>query len=168
MAGVIFDLDQTIVDSSIAEHLRRQGNWGSVYPLIPKFALYPGIHEAFAYLRQKQIPVAIVTSSPSIYCGKVTSHFNVSCDNRVCYHDTKLRKPHPAPFHLALQKMGIDTKNVISFGDSPHDISASHAADIASVACLWGTDDRDAIIKASPHYIIERSEDLPEFMTKFF
>lgn len=168
MAGVIFDLDQTIVDSKIAEHLRRQGNWGSVYPLIPKFTLYPGIGEAFAYLHQKQIPVTIVTSSPSVYCGKVTSHFNVSCNNRVCYHDTKLRKPHPAPFHLALEKMGIGNKNVMSFGDSPHDITASHGADITSVACLWGAEDQNAILKASPHYVVERSEDLLSFITKFY
>ena len=35
--GVIFDLDQTLIDSSIAETERKRRNWKGVYELIPKF-----------------------------------------------------------------------------------------------------------------------------------
>ena len=34
--GVIFDLDQTIIDSRIAYEERRAGNWKNVYDLIPQ------------------------------------------------------------------------------------------------------------------------------------
>ena len=38
--GLIFDLDMTLVDSSIAETARKNRRWGDVYNLIPQFTLY--------------------------------------------------------------------------------------------------------------------------------
>ena len=38
--GIIFDLDQTLVDSNVAKPYRSAHNWSIVYSLIPKFILY--------------------------------------------------------------------------------------------------------------------------------
>ncbi|RFM34466.1 HAD family hydrolase [Chitinophaga silvisoli] len=168
MGGVIFDLDQTIVDSSIAEKFRNTGKWEQVYPLIRDFVLYPGVQGALVYLRQKGIPFAIVTSSPSKYCGKITDHFDIICDNKVCYHDTTRRKPHPDPINLAIQRMGVDPGKILSLGDLPKDIQASKAAGAISVACLWGSFNTAALRASEPHYIVERSEELPDFLKRFF
>lgn len=40
MIGVIFDLDQTIINSSIAYNERRARNWKKVYDLIPQMKPY--------------------------------------------------------------------------------------------------------------------------------
>lgn len=41
--GLILDLDQTLVDSSVATEARRCRDWQRVYSLIPSFRMYQGI-----------------------------------------------------------------------------------------------------------------------------
>ncbi len=50
----IFDLDQTLVDSSIAEQYRNQGEWKSVFSMISQFELYEGIDDVFRILHEKK------------------------------------------------------------------------------------------------------------------
>mgnify|MGYP001456981473 FL=1 len=45
--GIIFDLDQTLVDSNIAKSYRSARNWNTVYSLIPKFVLYEAYDKVF-------------------------------------------------------------------------------------------------------------------------
>src|SRR5437763_1202703 len=97
MAGVLFDLDQTLINSSVAEPLRRQGKWAEVYKLISGFNRYDGIGELLAMLLEREVAIAIVTSSPRSYCAKVIEQHQFLVEKTVCYHDTNLHKPHPAP-----------------------------------------------------------------------
>lgn len=62
MKNVIFDLDMTLVDSSIAESARKQRNWPLVYSMIPSFTLYSGMGEVFDFIRNNNIRVAIVSN----------------------------------------------------------------------------------------------------------
>ncbi|GAA5578824.1 hypothetical protein Pgin02_01853 [Porphyromonas gingivalis] len=45
MKSIIFDLDLTLVDTSVLEELRKKRNWNTVYSLIPSTSLYDGIRE---------------------------------------------------------------------------------------------------------------------------
>lgn len=42
---VIFDVDQTLVDTSCLEHERHICNWSQVYQLIPQARLFEGLEE---------------------------------------------------------------------------------------------------------------------------
>ena len=66
--GVIFDLDQTIIDSSIAYEYRKNRNWTKVYTLIPKMKPYEKVVELIKILISQGTEVAVVTSSPRTYC----------------------------------------------------------------------------------------------------
>ncbi len=149
MKQVIFDLDLTLIDSTIAEIARSQRNWQLVYSLIPKFSLYEGMDEVFEYIRKHSITVAIVSTSPRPYIEKVIKHFNIPCDYIVGYHDAKPIKPHPAPMLRALELISSNIENTISFGDRAIDIQSSNNANIKSVACFWGTKERDLLIKSN-------------------
>ena len=149
MKGIIFDLDLTLVDSTIAEEARSRRDWQRVYSLIPQFKLYPGIESVFEYIRtnRDRVAVAIVSTAPSSYVGRVVNHFNIPVDTIVGYHDAQ-RKPSPAGMYLAMQRMGVNASETVSFGDRAIDIHASNAAGIKSVACLWGTKE-EVILRAS-------------------
>ena len=60
--GVIFDLDQTLVESLVATQDRRSRNWNTVYSKIPQFKVYDEIIRVLKFLDEKNIPVCIVTS----------------------------------------------------------------------------------------------------------
>ena len=49
--GIIFDLDQTLVDSNIAKSYRSARDWNIVYSLISKFVLYEAYDKVFEFIR---------------------------------------------------------------------------------------------------------------------
>lgn len=153
MKSIIFDLDLTLVDSTIAEEARAGRNWQLVYSLIPCFTLYPGMDDVFQHIRSNGIKVAIVSTAPSTYVQRVVNHFNIPVNIIIGYHDAP-RKPSPAGMLLAMQKLSSTATDAISFGDRAIDIIASNAAGIKSVACTWGTKEYDILIKAKPSLVI--------------
>ena len=138
MRKIIFDLDLTLVDTTIVEQARHDRNWQLAYSLIPKCKLYEGIEEVLAIIRNNNINTCIVSTSPRTYVEKVVDYFNLPIQHIVAYHDAKPIKPHPAPMLKALELMGCRADEAISFGDRVIDIQASNAANIESVACFWG------------------------------
>lgn len=162
--GIIFDLDQTLIESHIAEEYRRARKWDVVYGMVPKLNPFTGIHELLAELSQNSVPYGIVTSSPSSYCNRIVSHWNWDVHFTVCYHDTTKRKPHPDPIILALSKLQVPKETVISIGDDPNDIIAAKRAGVASAGVLWGARDQQALINSSPDYLFRTTEEMTKFL----
>ena len=87
MRSIIFDLDLTLVDSTIAEQARKERNWSYVYSLIPQFTVYEGLEEVFNIIRKYNIKTCIVSTSPRPYIEKVIAQFNLPIKYIVSYHD---------------------------------------------------------------------------------
>lgn len=159
MRSAIFDLDLTLIDSTIAEQGRRDRQWNKVYSLIPRFSVYDGLQQVFDIIRKHSIKTCIVSTSPKPYLEKVVQHFNIPCDFIIGYHDAKPIKPHPASMLKALEQLQVDAVNAISFGDRVIDIQASNAAGIESVACFWGTKEKKELLTSGyRHAIVHPSE----------
>lgn len=159
MRKIIFDLDLTLVDTTIVEQARHDRNWQLAYSLIPKCKLYEGMEEVLAIIRNNNINTCIVSTSPRTYVEKVVDYFNLPIQHIVAYHDAKQIKPHPAPMLKALEHLGCSAAEAISFGDRVIDIQASNAAGIESVACFWGTKERGELLHSEyVHAIIKPSE----------
>jgi HAD superfamily hydrolase (TIGR01662 family) len=155
MKAIIFDLDQTLVDSRHIEHLRRSRQWSIVYQKIPTILAYDGINEVLSVTRDNGIKLAIVSSSPSSYVQRVVRQFGWSFDFTVCYHDTTQHKPHPAPFIEAVNRLKIAARDCWAIGDNPKDIIAARAAGMYAVAALWGSLDKESLKSAKPDIIFE-------------
>jgi len=167
--AIIFDLDQTLIDSSAAEHLRSNRQWGTVYGMIPTLTPYEGIPELLRELEKRSIPYGIVTSSPSSYCNRVLQHWGWNTSFMVCYHDTQRRKPYPDPINLAIQKSGASSNTIISVGDDARDIEASKQAGVASVGVLWGAKDHHKLVGSKPDYLLHSVAELTKLIEyKYF
>lgn len=160
--GVIFDLDQTLVDSSIAIDERRKRNWGKVYSLIPQFDIFKGIDSIINLLQSNNIPICIVTSSPRSYCQKVINNFGWNDIKLVCYHDTKYKKPHKEPIEKAISLLGVGKEHIVSIGDDIKDIVASNSAGVTSVGVAWGTNSSTNLKDAD--VIFTEVDQLKEFL----
>ena len=152
---MIFDLDQTLIDSQHIEHLRKSREWSAIYKKIPTITAYNGINEVLSMIKSKGIKLAIVTSSPSSYAQRVVRHFGWSFDVMVCYHDTTQHKPHPAPFLEAANLLNISTKDCWAIGDDPNDIIGARRAGMYAVAALWGSRDKESLKDAKPDMMFE-------------
>lgn len=148
--AVIFDLDQTLVDSRCVEPLRRSRRWQQVYNRIPDCTPYAGVVELLQSLASWNIPIGIVTSSPRSYCERLLMHLGWSVAATVCYHDTGRHKPHPDPILKALERLGVAPDGAVSVGDMAHDVIAAQKAGVFAVAALWGSPEPQALLHAGP------------------
>ncbi len=160
MRKIIFDLDLTLVDTTIIEQARHDRDWPLAYSLIPKCKLYEGLETVFDIIRKYNIKTSIVSTSPRTYVEKVVDYFNIPISNIVAYHDAKPIKPHPAPMLKALELLGCSSKEAISFGDRVIDIQASNAAGIESVACFWGTKEKSELLSSNYSHAILKPEEI--------
>lgn len=151
--GIIWDLDMTLVDSSISEPYRKSRQWNVVYNFIPSFSLYNGINEVLKYCSDNHIRACIVTTSPSVYTNKVLKQFNIPSEFVVDYFSGKI-KPAADPMLLALKNFGLKADEVISIGDRGIDIVSSRAAGIKSIGCSWGTQEELILRSSKPDYEI--------------
>jgi HAD superfamily hydrolase (TIGR01549 family) len=164
--GIIFDLDQTLVDSSVALELRRQRRWNEVYSLIPSFTVYDGLRDLLSRLYHGGIKLAVVTSSPAAYCNRVLKEHYLDFPIRVCYHDTKHHKPHPEPMHCAVKHMGLKPQEVISIGDEAKDILSARVAGLLPVAACWGKVDGYEFPGVTIDHVCNTVEELSRFVYK--
>lgn len=151
---VIFDLDLTLVDTTLAEPYRSKRDWNGAYSVLPQCSVYEGLDKVFDIIRKHKIKTCVVSTSPRPYVEKVIEHFNLPIDCIVAYHDAKPIKPHPAPMLKALEMLGCQPYETISFGDRVIDIQSSNNAGIESVACFWGTKERAELIQSGYNHAI--------------
>ena len=162
--GVIFDLDQTIINSSIAYQARRNRDWQLVYSLIPKMKPYTRVVELIKAMVNQGIEVAIVTSSPRPYCTKVLNYLGITNVITVCYHDTQKHKPDPEPMLLAISKMkNQEGKKIIAIGDEENDIIAANRANILSVLAYWSKPNVYNTISVQPNVFCKDEESLIKY-----
>ena len=157
--NIIFDLDLTLVDTTLAEPYRSRRDWNGAYYVLPQCNVYEGLNELFYVIRKYGINTCIVSTSPRTYVEKVVQQFNLPINHIVAYHDAKPIKPHPAPMLKALEMLGCDAKSAISFGDRVIDIQSSNSAGIESVACFWGTKEKAELMRSGyTHAIVKPNE----------
>jgi HAD superfamily hydrolase (TIGR01549 family) len=136
--AVIFDLDQTLVDSRALEDLRDSSRWREAIGRVSETVAYEGINELLLWLRSRSIKVGIVTNAPSNYCRAVLNHHSWQFDSTICWHDTAKHKPDPEPFLAALDRMNLSAAHTISVGDHVNDLLASSSARVTAYLATWG------------------------------
>ncbi|WP_161974900.1 HAD family hydrolase [Bacillus timonensis] len=157
--GVIFDLDDTIIDTAEIKHLRKSP-WSECYKYIPtKTFSYFG-KELSSVIQERNLKVGIVTNSPRSYATRVLSQHNFYYDDLICFHDCEKRKPFPDPLLKCSLNLGVSPKNIISIGDSINDIIATKRAGMTSVGVTWGESARLELIETVPDYIVNNAMEL--------
>ncbi len=160
-ASVIFDLDQTLIDSSGLEVLRKRRDWDQVYKSLHKIEEYQSVSEILNTLNQNSIKIIIITTSPSAYCRRIVDQFGWDIAGCICYHDVYPNiKPHPEAFLKAINDYNLDIDQTISVGDRSIDIEASQRAHIPSIGCTWGSPDTASLLYAGPTFIANNTAEL--------
>lgn len=160
MKNIIFDLDLTLVDTTPLESYRHNKDWNGAYQNIHLCKLYDGMENIFNIIRNHNIKTCIVSTAPKTYVEKVAAHFQIPYNVIVGYHDAKPIKPHPAQMFKALELLGVEAKNTISFGDRVIDIQSSNAAGVESVACFWGTKEKKELLRSGYSHAIIKPEEI--------
>ena len=154
MNCAIFDLDQTIVDSSSIESDRKARNWNLVYSKLHQLKSYSNIDKVIETLRFNDYKIGIVSNSPKLYCTKLLDTMQIKVDYIVGYHCTILKKPMPDPILFCISQLGNKFEKIFGVGDNENDIISYQNANINSIGCLWGNNDNRRLISSNPDFLI--------------
>jgi len=163
---IIFDFDQTLVDTSPVEALRAARRWRDVMARAPDLKVYDGIGELLDVLRTRGQTLAIVTKSPDMVPKAFIRQHKWPIDIIVGYHHVKKRKPDPEGLLLAMSQAGADPGSTFHVGDQPEDTEASRAAGMMALGAAWGIQDAVALEASKPDLIFKSVEQCKSFLLK--
>ena len=131
---------------------------------------YDDVPDVIAALAERGHPLAVVTSKASPIARQSLEF--VGLDDFfpivVGYDDTARHKSDPEPVRVALSRLGVSPDHAVFVGDSPHDVLAGNAADVMTIAALWGPFDRETLAEARPDHFIGCMADLPGVLDRAF
>lgn len=95
----------------------------------------PGARELLLALREKDIPLAVATSSRHPHADTHLSSVGIRdlFDTIVTRDDVENPKPHPEPYLTAARRLGVDPAHCIAFEDSYSGVRAAHGAGMRTV-----------------------------------
>ncbi len=149
--------------AQLKQETRRQ--WSKV--LREHGGIFPGLDKTLEELKRQGIQMAIVTGSPggSLQPLKETGLIDFF-ETVITGKDVEKRKPNPEGLLKCLNALEADPHETVYIGDTPIDIQASKAADMASVAVLTGAGDSALLSAAGPDWIIHSHAQLPDILRK--
>ena len=160
---VIFDFDQTLVDTSSLAHLRRARRWNEVNRRARNLSPYPGVTEMLDDLRSWNEDLAIVTSSPSMVAEAFVARYGWPIDTVLGYHQVSHRKPDPEGLLIALDRCDAEASDSFHVGDRPEDTHASRRAAVVAIGAGWGSEDVVALKESNPDHLFTTVAQLREF-----
>lgn len=107
------------------------------FDLLPQLKAVPEVLEHID-AQHGRIPFAVVSGSTrqSVEASLGSLHLLDRFDTLVCAGDYKNSKPHPEPFLLAAERLGVAPETCLVFEDTEMGVQAATAAGMASVKVL--------------------------------
>jgi HAD superfamily hydrolase (TIGR01509 family) len=94
----------------------------------------PGARELLADLRRADVPTALVTMSMSRMANEVVALIDFEAFDLVIGGDEVPRpKPHPDPYLVACERLGVDVRDTVALEDSPNGARSAIAAGTVTI-----------------------------------
>ncbi len=88
----------------------------------------PGAEAFLVRMKQENIPCALVTQAWAPVAQQVVDASNGVLQVMVSGGDVTYPKPHPEPYLLAAQRLGVDPTGCVAIEDSPSGVESAHLA----------------------------------------
>jgi pyrophosphatase PpaX len=123
---------------------------------------YDEVAATLTALHDRGHALAVVTSKAEPLARRGLAHVGLDrfFEVIVGLESCTRHKPDPEPVHIALDRLGVPPKDAAFVGDSPHDMAAGRAAEVTTIAALWGPFTRAQLAPSEPDYYIERMSEL--------
>ena len=127
---------------------------------------YEGIPEMLKALKDKGIQLAVLSNKPDRQTVKVVKE--IFGDNIFDYaqgqKDGIRRKPAPDGVWYLMEQMQVSKEECLYIGDSEVDAATGKNAGLKTIGVLWGFRDRKTLETAGADHLIERPEELLQFV----
>lgn len=138
---MLFDLDETVLDTSRLRDARAQKDWQFVSTNLHLSSTYPGEPEALlSKLRSEGLKVGVVTSSPRWYAEALLATHGIVTDVLVTGSDGYAAKPDPSSLLAAAEALGVPATETAHVGNDENDHHAAARAGMFSVGVTWSSE----------------------------
>jgi phosphoglycolate phosphatase-like HAD superfamily hydrolase len=143
LVAIVFDLDDTLLDTSALRVARSQNDWGSVKALLDRVQPFPtatggiSVESLPARLKANGLKVGILTHAPRWYAEALARRFGIPFDAMITGSDPYPPKPDPTSLRQIISELGADGVESAYVGDDSADIAAAAAAGALSVGVCW-------------------------------
>jgi len=127
-----------------------------------RIAAYDGVKDLLIALTQQGIRIGVVTSKSRAGArrGLETTGLSPFVHELVSVDDVTRGKPDPEPVLTAVARFRADPGRTFFVGDSIHDMLSGRAAEVRTVAALWGPFERSHLEPGDPEFWCERPGDV--------
>ena len=149
--------DGEFVDMIVKEY---NAAYSTTYLAAP---LYEGIPEVIRELKDRGYVLGVLSNKTDIYVKNMIAELFPAGEISLPRGCTELpAKPDPTVPHLLASELGVAPEESAFVGDSDIDVLTGKNAGMLPVAVSWGYGDREALLGASPEFVINRPEELLE------
>jgi len=127
--------------------------------------LLPGTRTALRML-ERRFSLGLVTSGSRDRVRRQLREFGLAdyFSACVCSEDASRKKPHPAPLHLALQRLSATPEECVYVGDAPEDIEMARRAGMRAIGVLGPFPTAARIRRARPDLLLRSIRELPRYL----
>ncbi|HJU81182.1 MAG TPA: beta-phosphoglucomutase family hydrolase [Acidimicrobiia bacterium] len=122
-------------------------------------AVYPGSRRLIEYLKNRNLKMAVVTSSANaravLASAKLEGFFPVRVDGELAAELGLAGKPHPDPFLKAADLLGVAPSNAVVLEDATSGVAAGRAGGFALVVGVNRHDDAQALMNAGADLVVD-------------
>lgn len=162
MRAAIFDLDETLLDSSALAEARKRREWKRVFPrldLVGEFevgAKEPAVASLPEEARKRGLAVGLLTQSPKRYAEELARRFGIGVQKMVSGSAGLPEKPDPSGLIGLARALAVAPRECVYLGDGAEDFGAAAAAGAVSVGACWSGQTPQAWRHGWPDIAIER------------
>ncbi len=129
---------------------------------------YDGIPELISVLKARGIRLAVNTNKAQVYASALTdSVFPNEFEYVIGDEGGFPRKPDPTAALFLAEKLGARPEECIFLGDSGVDYETAKNAGMISVVCSWGFVYKDILLTLGVENMIDKPEELLDFIDNF-
>lgn len=109
--------------------------------------IFDGMEDTLVALRNKGIPMGVVTSKTKGEWKTDSTHFDLEKHFNfiVCADDTCKYKPEPEPMLKFIEVSGVKPSEAIYIGDTIYDMKCANGAGVDFALALWGAKSKEGI-----------------------
>lgn len=167
-SAVVFDLDETLLDSGALRDARDSKRWNTVAGRLREVRPYEmqgwemRVAELPGLLRANGYRIGVLTHAPRWYAEHLLEAFDIDFDALITGSDPFPRKPDPTSLRAIAAELGTTPKEVVLVGDSDTDFGAASNAGATSVGVCWSRRVPSPWRRYWPDIAICRPERLPD------
>ncbi len=142
--AAIFDLDDTLLDTSALRDARDRRDWRTVFGRLATVKPFKStrfdateVTGLVQQARARGLKVGLLTHGPEKYASELLRIYSVRVDVMVSGSDGHAPKPDPAGLRAVAAGLGVEPGESVYIGDSVGDFGAAAAAGMTSIGVAW-------------------------------